>query len=187
MLAEKAGLPVTASADRHQSALSTAWTKSPIFDKRGRGGRGGVRTPDPLLAKQMLSQLSYTPTCWLHCPNNRGQGQVNTQVEASKSESTASPRPAASTPAARESSSLTNGLPCITSRCDPCHGPGTAFRVRVVPERGEGEQDHGEPFSFGRSSGSPADLAQGEHSPPAQRSAQCGSPDVCSPGGAAFL
>ena len=26
------------------------------------GGRGGTRTPDPLLAKQMLSQLSYTPT-----------------------------------------------------------------------------------------------------------------------------
>ncbi len=26
------------------------------------GGRGGARTPDPLLAKQVLSQLSYTPT-----------------------------------------------------------------------------------------------------------------------------
>ena len=25
------------------------------------GGREGIRTPDPLLAKQMLSQLSYTP------------------------------------------------------------------------------------------------------------------------------
>ena len=26
------------------------------------GGRGGTRTPDPLLAKQVLCQLSYTPT-----------------------------------------------------------------------------------------------------------------------------
>ncbi len=26
------------------------------------GGREGARTPDPLLAKQVLSQLSYTPT-----------------------------------------------------------------------------------------------------------------------------
>ena len=25
------------------------------------GGRGGTRTPDPLLAKQVLCQLSYTP------------------------------------------------------------------------------------------------------------------------------
>jgi hypothetical protein len=29
------------------------------------GGREGIRTPDPLLAKQVLSQLSYTP------PNRR--------------------------------------------------------------------------------------------------------------------
>src|SRR5258708_37786135 len=26
------------------------------------GGREGIRPPDPLLAKQVLSQLSYTPT-----------------------------------------------------------------------------------------------------------------------------
>jgi hypothetical protein len=26
------------------------------------GGREEIRTPDPLLAKQVLSQLSYTPT-----------------------------------------------------------------------------------------------------------------------------
>src|SRR5437899_8816047 len=31
------------------------------------GGRGGARTPDPLLAKQMLSQLSYTPAAVAHC------------------------------------------------------------------------------------------------------------------------
>src|SRR6266852_4552201 len=30
------------------------------------GGREGIRTPDPLLAKQVLSQLSYTPdTVWI--------------------------------------------------------------------------------------------------------------------------
>jgi hypothetical protein len=28
---------------------------------RENGGREGIRTPDPLLAKQVLSQLSYTP------------------------------------------------------------------------------------------------------------------------------
>jgi hypothetical protein len=28
----------------------------------GFGGRGETRTPDPLLAKQVLCQLSYTPT-----------------------------------------------------------------------------------------------------------------------------
>ncbi len=27
------------------------------------GGAEGTRTPDPLLAKQVLSQLSYGPTC----------------------------------------------------------------------------------------------------------------------------
>ncbi len=33
-----------------------------LIDQEKLGGRGGIRTPDPLLAKQMLSQLSYTPT-----------------------------------------------------------------------------------------------------------------------------
>jgi hypothetical protein len=28
------------------------------------GGREGIRTPDPLLAKQVLCQLSYTPNSW---------------------------------------------------------------------------------------------------------------------------
>jgi hypothetical protein len=31
------------------------------------GGREGIRTPDPLLAKQVLSQLSYTPNAvWIN-------------------------------------------------------------------------------------------------------------------------
>ena len=29
------------------------------------GGGEGIRTPDPLLAKQVLSRLSYTPICGL--------------------------------------------------------------------------------------------------------------------------
>ena len=35
---------------------------NPHIKKRGIGGRERVRTADPLLAKQVLSQLSYTPT-----------------------------------------------------------------------------------------------------------------------------
>ena len=31
-------------------------------DLRPTGGDKGIRTPDPLLAKQVLSQLSYVPT-----------------------------------------------------------------------------------------------------------------------------
>jgi hypothetical protein len=42
------------------------WSKDEsrkCFAIRGKiGGREGIRTPDPLLAKQVLSQLSYTPT-----------------------------------------------------------------------------------------------------------------------------
>jgi hypothetical protein len=30
------------------------------------GGREGIRTPDPLLAKQVLCQLSYTPTVQIY-------------------------------------------------------------------------------------------------------------------------
>jgi hypothetical protein len=41
---------------------------------KGFGGRGRDRTGDPLLAKQVLSQLSYTPTMGIffilmHLPN----------------------------------------------------------------------------------------------------------------------
>ena len=33
-----------------------------VFPSRGNlGGGAGIRTPDPLLAKQVLSRLSYTP------------------------------------------------------------------------------------------------------------------------------
>jgi hypothetical protein len=40
--------------------LTRTWPSRYVIEKIG--GRGGARTPDPLLAKQALSQLSYTPT-----------------------------------------------------------------------------------------------------------------------------
>jgi hypothetical protein len=42
----------------HKSATAG----NPLTDKQKVGGRDRVRTCDPLLAKQVLSQLSYTPT-----------------------------------------------------------------------------------------------------------------------------
>jgi hypothetical protein len=33
-----------------------------MMNQQKAGGREGIRTPDPLLAKQVLCQLSYTPT-----------------------------------------------------------------------------------------------------------------------------
>jgi hypothetical protein len=36
-----------------------------MIEKKKVGGRGRARTADPLLAKQVLSQLSYTPTVGL--------------------------------------------------------------------------------------------------------------------------
>ena len=46
----------------YQACALTGWAMGPPF-----GGDEGNRTPDPLLAKQVLSQLSYTPIwgCWL--------------------------------------------------------------------------------------------------------------------------
>ena len=35
--------------------------------ERDDGGDEGTRTPDPLLAKEVLSQLSYIPTAPLQC------------------------------------------------------------------------------------------------------------------------
>ena len=48
----------------YQACALTGWAMGPSL-----GGDEGNRTPDPLLAKQVLSQLSYTPiffrACWL--------------------------------------------------------------------------------------------------------------------------
>ena len=46
------------------------------------GGRGGTRTPDPLLAKQVLCQLSYTPVVKItmllkHFPNRPPTQSLN--------------------------------------------------------------------------------------------------------------
>ena len=35
-------------------------------------GDEGIRTPDPLLARQVLSQLSYTPIWWTFRDSNPG-------------------------------------------------------------------------------------------------------------------
>ena len=37
---------------------------SPILSTQSTGGDDGIRTHDPLLAGQVLSQLSYTPIYW---------------------------------------------------------------------------------------------------------------------------
>ena len=42
-----------------QASVLTNWTTRP------KGGNNRARTCDPLLVRQMLSQLSYAPTCWL--------------------------------------------------------------------------------------------------------------------------
>ena len=39
-----------------------------VLDSIKSGGAGGTRTPDPLLAKQVLSHLSYSPVPCPRCP-----------------------------------------------------------------------------------------------------------------------
>ena len=41
-----------------------------VLQKYLPGGAGGTRTPDPLLAKEVLSQLSYGPTWWAMVDSN---------------------------------------------------------------------------------------------------------------------
>ena len=47
---------------------------SELGSRRGFGGAEEARTPDPLLAKQVLSQLSYSPITW---PKPQFIGWVN--------------------------------------------------------------------------------------------------------------
>ena len=53
---------------RLSGARSNLLSYEPLFPQRLRqsdvGGDDGIRTHDPLLAGQVLSQLSYTPTLW---------------------------------------------------------------------------------------------------------------------------
>ena len=60
-------LPLTVSGLRALSVLSAL--PSPEVARHGRwpGGDDGNRTHDPLLAGQVLSQLSYTPIKWVFC------------------------------------------------------------------------------------------------------------------------
>ena len=57
------------------------------------GGGKGIRTPDPLLAKQMLSQLSYAPTqregsipqsCRLHVNDSETEHEFETTSSYSR-------------------------------------------------------------------------------------------------------
>ena len=48
----------------YQARALTTWAMSQYFSVRPvGGGDDGIRTHDPLLAGQVLSQLSYTPIC----------------------------------------------------------------------------------------------------------------------------
>ena len=53
----------------YQADALTCWAISPLF-----GGDNRDRTDDPLLAKQVLSQLSYTPVVllWVSIPFIQG-------------------------------------------------------------------------------------------------------------------
>ena len=46
------------------------------FERSCRGGGERDRTDDPLLAKQVLSQLSYTPVC-VHMRGGSGWARTN--------------------------------------------------------------------------------------------------------------
>ena len=65
---------VIRGSDDYQSSFTTAPTSNPIEVKIANqtqglifdfGGDEGIRTLDPLLAGQVLSQLSYTPMGWI--------------------------------------------------------------------------------------------------------------------------
>ena len=60
------------------------------------GGAGRIRTGDPLLAKQVLCQLSYDPVA-LNCGKNveapRGRGTLSSEIYFVRSTGTHPPRP----------------------------------------------------------------------------------------------
>jgi hypothetical protein len=56
------GIAILGSSNFRWSAVEPKETINSIAAKEKFGGREEIRTPDPLLAKQVLSQLSYTPT-----------------------------------------------------------------------------------------------------------------------------
>ena len=58
----------------YQARALTTWAMSPfqlleaLIQSRLYGGDEGIRTPDPLRARQVLSQLSYTPISGTQMP-----------------------------------------------------------------------------------------------------------------------
>jgi hypothetical protein len=59
---EKIRMPITVASPRYMPPGSDPGPTNPIIRPiRGGGGGDRIRTDDPLLAKQVLSQLSYTP------------------------------------------------------------------------------------------------------------------------------
>ena len=71
-MATASGFDVMLLTLRNQLSLQIVWEDhksdnrlaAQLAEKccKSSGGREEIRTPDPLLAKQVLSQLSYTPT-----------------------------------------------------------------------------------------------------------------------------
>ena len=56
------GWPRWADAGSNRKSAWQPEAANPLIEMKEFGGRGRARTADPLLAKQVLSQLSYTPT-----------------------------------------------------------------------------------------------------------------------------
>ncbi len=48
-------------ADGTMGSVRAGWSQQQRSDQHQRGGDDGIRTHDPLLAKQVLCQLSYVP------------------------------------------------------------------------------------------------------------------------------
>ena len=52
----------------------TGWRSNQLNYRANCGGNNRARTCDPLLVRQMLSQLSYAPQCFADLPDRRRRG-----------------------------------------------------------------------------------------------------------------
>ena len=68
MLFEHPHFRSSARALKYKYFISLAYALQRVCSLRYLRGDEGSRTPDPLLARQVLSQLSYTPKIW-HPPD----------------------------------------------------------------------------------------------------------------------